>query len=117
MVVRLTGSGIVVGGDDKRSLGNGPSRDDECGDDDDDNNYYRGGNEYYQERREYPEYLYDEERRRRTVFIRGTGREIRIVFRSDSSGTRSGFSALFTVQQGDSNTFYTVHKHSVRSYT
>ena len=104
MIVRLTGSGTVVGGDDKRSLGNGRSRDDECGDDDDDNNYYRDANYYYDGRRKYAEYLYDEERRR-TVFIRGTGQEIRIVFRSDSSGTRRGFSARFNVQQGDSNAF------------
>ena len=91
---RLTGRGFVVEINDKRSLDGEPSYDDECGDDDDENHFYDHG------KREYPEYFFDDRKRRPVVFIQGTGQEIRIVFRSDSSGTRMGFSAQFSVQQG-----------------
>ena len=100
LLLNLTGSGAVVGGDDKRSLDNELSRDDECGDDDDENLNGDYGDNYYNDerRRLQAEYFYDDDRRRR-VFIRGNGEEIRIVFRSDSSGTRRGFNAQFSVQQ------------------
>ena len=81
-----------------------PSYDDAFGDEDDADYYDDGGYSdyyYYDGRRKEDEpYFYDGRSRRRTVSVSGSWRRptpMSVVFRSDASGTASGFRAQFNV--------------------
>jgi len=81
-----------------------PSYDDAFGDEDDadyyDDDSYRDYYYYDGRRKEDEPYFYDGRSRRRTVSVSGSWRRptpMSVVFRSDASGTASGFRAQFNV--------------------